>query len=66
MKSKNTSNEQRSLINKLIEASNYIHKNGRRGMANWVMIGDADIQYLADELGVTFWSSILYGSSIHR
>jgi hypothetical protein len=46
--------EHRALIDKIHKASNYIYNNTRRGTANWVMLGDAHIQHLADELGVTF------------
>lgn len=50
--------ERRSLISDMIEKSNYIHRNTKRGKASFVRIGDVFIEFIAKERGITFEEAV--------
>lgn len=46
-------NENKALIQKIIEASNYIHVNSRRGTASYVQVSNETLRLYAEARGIT-------------
>lgn len=46
--------EKRKLISDIVEKSNYIHRNTKRGKASFLKVGDVFIEMIAKENGITF------------
>ena len=52
--------EQRALMTKVIEASNYIHKNTKRGRASHVLVNEVDVIAYAEKKGMTITEAIVH------